>query len=118
MKNFKILIIFLVVGFFMFKCSNNSTDDLIDQSNIPTVVKYSTDVKPIIESSCLKCHGTPLANGAPNSLTTIEQVKFSIEKLKLIERINDIAEPMPPSGLMQPSKRAIIEKWKTDGYQN
>jgi hypothetical protein len=99
-------------------CSYESTLDLIDVPFVETVT-YTNDVKPIIDGSCVGCHGNPLINGAPMSLTTYENVKQFVQNEKIINRISrDINDPqlMPVSGpkLPQPVIDLVI-KWKDQG---
>lgn len=82
---------------------------------ITQIIKYSPDVEQVMLNRCVTCHG----GAAPSDgldLTTYQNVKFSTEKSKLIERINDVTNPMPPNGLMSARERAIMQKWVDDGF--
>lgn len=53
-------------------------DDTLDPSKLPpastkTGVTYATDIKPILDKSCIKCHGVDKPKGKLN-LTTLEGV--------------------------------------------
>jgi hypothetical protein len=114
----KIITVLLIVTLINIRCSNNSTDDVTDIPTfvLPSVVKYKADVEPIINNFCVDCHKV---GGAANFLPLVNRmdVKNAIEKNNLIERINSSSNPMPAKGLIEKNKREIIEKWKTDGYQ-
>jgi len=103
---------------FLFGCSSNSSDDLVTPIN--PVVKYSTDIAPIINNNCVACHTDPPINGAPMHLTSYSDVKNAILTRGLIDRISkDQGAPgMMPSGgtrLPQASINKII-KWQSDGF--
>lgn len=79
------------------------------------VVSYQKDIQPIIFNNCLTCHSSVNpANGL--ILETYDQVKNSAQNGNLIARINDAANPMPQNGLLTADRRALFDKWKTDGY--
>lgn len=76
-------------------CSEDSVSDLTS-TDIPTSISYQNDVRPIIQNNCLNCHGNPTNFGAPNSLTTYENVKASV----LNNLIDRISRPEGTSGAM------------------
>jgi hypothetical protein len=43
-------------------------------------------------------------------------VRRSAESGTLIESMNDVADPMPKSGLLSAQTRAVIDAWKVDGF--
>ncbi|CAL2104543.1 conserved exported protein of unknown function [Tenacibaculum sp. 190130A14a] len=78
-------------------------------------ITYKQDIQPIIFNNCLTCHSSVNpANGL--ILETYQQVKNSAQNGNLIARINDAANPMPQNGLLTADRRALFDKWKTDGY--
>ncbi|MDO7170639.1 hypothetical protein [Mariniflexile sp. AS56] len=119
----KILLTSIMFTTILFGCSSSSNDDLTEASPNPdpdpaptTKVTYNGSVKAIITSNCNNCHGSPVRNGAPMSLTTYAQVKASVETGSLIARINSTSNPMPQSGLMSQNNRTLIQQWKDDGF--
>ncbi len=80
-------------------------------------ITYEKDVKSIINSSCATsaCHDSA-APAASLSLTNYTQVRSAAENRNLIGRINSASNPMPAAGRISSEKRAIIDKWKADGY--
>ena len=111
-----------------YSCSSNSSDDLqndpdpiienpdddpTDDGQEPVLVTYNDDIKPILDGTCVRCHGNPLTNGAPFPLITFDQAKNNINSI--LEQINNANDPMPPTGLMSQNNRDIIEQWRTDG---
>jgi len=47
---------------------------------------------------------------------TYSQVRNSAENGLLIQRINDVANPMPPASLMSTSTRTLLDEWVQNGY--
>ena len=87
-----------------------------ETTQIPTCpVSYQTDISPIITSRCINCH----SGNAPQGgllLQTYDQVRNATENGILIQRINDPADPMPATGLMPASTRALFDQWVANGY--
>lgn len=112
----KKITIYLVL--ILFGCTNASENDLIDQTELPNLVTYINDVKPIIDNNCIVCHTNPPENGAPMPLLTYNNVKEAIQNRGLIDRIssNDLGFLMPFGGPRLPQHLidTIIE-WQADG---
>lgn len=108
------IIISIFISFALFNCSSAI---LVDEEIEPIVetVKYNDDVKNIISANCVSCHGgsTPQVG---LDLSTYTNVRFAVENRGLLNRINNVTNPMPPSGVLPSATRAIIEKWVSDGY--
>ena len=104
--------------FFLFTANCTTTETPLEEDPAPitTLVKYNTDVKPIIDSNCLNCHGTatPRIGGIP--LFNYTQVREEAEFGSLINRMNSTINPMPQSGILSADKLAIIDQWKADGF--
>ena len=86
-----------------------------DPTPITNTITYTGDVKAIIDNNCLTCHGAVNPN-AGLSLVTYQQVRNSAENGNLIARMNDAVNPMPQGGLLSAQTRAVIDKWKDDGF--
>ena len=80
------------------------------------------DVAQVLSDSCMSCHGSPLAGGAPNRLVsyddltapslndpTISQIEAAIIRMK------DTQKPMPPSGALPAAQVAVLEQWVAGG---
>ena len=109
----------LIVSFFYLITVSCTTTEIPleeDPTPIVTLVKYNTDVKTIIDTNCLNCHGTstPRIGGIP--LFNYTQVREEAEFGSLINRMNSTTNPMPQSGILSASKLAIIDQWKADGF--
>lgn len=114
MKN---TIILILLPFTISSCTNDSESDLTDP--VPIVVKYSTDVRPIIQANCIECHTNPPQGGAPMPLLTYEEVREAVRSLGLIERItsNDPSFRMPFGRNPLPqAKIDVIIAWKNNNF--
>ncbi|MBD0832296.1 hypothetical protein [Aestuariibaculum sediminum] len=118
--NFKTLFYSLILTLFMFNCSSSSDDDTTSQPD-PTPdpeptekITYEANIKSIMSSNCISCHGSTPSNNAPMSLTTYTQVKNYIDGI--IDRINRTgAGKMPPSGTLSTNSKNLIQQWKDGG---
>ncbi len=114
MKNATIL---LFVLFLISSCVNDSESDLTVPA--PVVVKYNTDVRPIIQANCIECHTDPPQNGAPMPLLTYENVRDAVKTRGLIDRISStdpsFSMPFGRDRLPQ-SKIDLIIAWKNSNY--
>ncbi len=99
-------------------CSNCTTAIIDEGENqvITEEVKYDPVVKEIMFNHCITCHGGPAPN-AGIDLSTYENVKYYIESGKLLSRIENASNPMPPSGLLTNPNRQKIAKWVKDGFK-
>jgi len=87
-----------------------------EATTIPTgPITYQTHISPVISSRCISCHGGNDPQGGL-LLQTFNQVRNSTENGTLIQRINDPADPMPTTGLMPASTRALFDEWVNNGY--
>ena len=109
--NFKNPVYFFTL-LLVFNCSNGS-DDTIPLPDPNAKITYDANIKSIIASNCLECHGTPTANGASFSLVAYTEVKNKIDAI--LPRINSASSPMPPTGQMLSKNIDLIQKWKNDG---
>lgn len=116
MKN---IISVFAIGLLTLSCTNDSESDLIDNETT-TTVSYTEDVKPIMESNCVSCHGNTPSNGASVSLNTYDNVKNAILNNALINRISkDQSDPelMPLGGSRLPQTTIDkIAQWETEDF--
>ncbi len=105
---------FILISLTLYNCTSAILEDE-DVTPIVETVKYNNDVKNIVSANCVSCHGgsTPQAG---LDLSTYVNVRFASENGNLLNRINNVTNPMPPSGVMPAATRAVIDKWVTDGY--
>lgn len=97
------------------------TTAIIDEGNKDTLppitrtVTYDTDVKNIMTNNCITCHAGPAPSAGLN-LSNYQNTRFSAEQGSLVSRMNDAANPMPPSGKLSPQTLQLIDKWVSDGF--
>ncbi|RLJ34118.1 hypothetical protein CLU97_3611 [Chryseobacterium sp. 7] len=96
-------------------CDSRTYEEISDNtSNTPitTAVKYTADVKPIVDNSCINCH----SSGSFKPLVTYDQVKNNIDGiLDRIQRPNGDPKKMPKGGSLSAAQINIFIKWKADG---
>lgn len=78
-------------------------------------VRYNPEVETIMLNYCTTCHSGPAASAGVN-LTSYQDVRFYTQSGNLLNRINNTASPMPPSGLIPAIERQRIAKWAEDGF--
>ena len=79
------------------------------------------DVAAMLAASCASCHGATPSGGAPNAITTYEQLtapstsapSLTVAQLSL-QRMKDAKAPMPPGG-GSASDIAVLEGWIAAG---
>lgn len=113
---FLIYYIFIIAVFT--QCTTDSLSDLTTTEDID-IVKYSQNIKSIIDNNCISCHGAIPSNGAPNSLHTYELVRESVLNQNLIDRISrteGTSGAMPQDGPRLPQNQInLVIQWNTDG---
>lgn len=110
---------FLMMGLvfsLLLSCGSDSGDDSDNMPPDNNDVTYAKNVKGIIDSRCISCHGDPPSNGAPMSLTTYQSVRDAVISRDLIGQVESGA--MPPSGSdLSASQVNTIKEWKSGGYK-
>ena len=106
-----------LLTFIVLACTNVSESDLTNEEPMG-IITYNTNIKPLIDNSCLGCHSDPTRNGAPFSLTNFDQVSFIAENGALLGALNKQTGEtgaMPPSGRLPQSTIDLIAQWIEDG---
>ncbi|MBT2620776.1 MULTISPECIES: c-type cytochrome [Chryseobacterium] len=99
----------------LISCESRTYEEISDNTPITQQVKYTTDIKPIIDANCISCHSV---NGpaAYKPFTNYDLVKASIDDmLNRIQRPLGDPEKMPQGGSLPQSQINIFIKWKADG---
>lgn len=111
----QLLPLIILIGLSMASCTTTEIplDEITDP--IVEVVTYTGDVKAVIDTNCIGCHGTSSPQ-AGLSLVTYQQVRTAAESGNLIARMNNATNPMPPSGILSANTRALIDAWAADGF--
>lgn len=96
----------------MTACDSRTYEEISDNTPITAPVKYTADVKPIVDNSCIGCHSA----GSFKPLVTYDQVKNNIDGiLDRIQRPNGDPGKMPQGGSLSAAQINIFIKWKADG---
>ena len=118
----KITVIYsLMIAVFAFSLISSCTEGFIPiediDSTLPTgdTITYETHISTVMTNNCISCHGGSNPQGNL-LLENYNLVRNSAENGTLIQRINDVANPMPPAGLMPASTRALLDEWVQNGY--
>jgi mono/diheme cytochrome c family protein len=116
MKKIKTTLFILAIGM-LGSCTKAiiDPDEETPDSNSDTVT-YAKHVEQIMFNNCVTCHGGA-APSAGADLTNYANVKSYTQDGQLLQRINNEAAPMPPSGLMNSTNRQIIQSWADGGYK-
>ena len=119
MKKNTLLISTLLLGTVLVSsCTNDSSNDLLGIEDLDEVT-YTNTVKSIMDNNCISCHAATPINGAPNSLTTYENVKEAALNGGLLDRIsrNQGAPGMMPSGGTRLPQAVInqVTTWSNQG---
>lgn len=111
----KKLVYIIATTALLISCESRTYEEISDHTPIPQQVKYTADIKPIIDANCIICHS---ANGpaAYKPFTNYDLVKASIDDiLNRIQRPNGDPEKMPQGGSLSQSQINLFIKWKADG---
>ncbi len=116
MKKIPVLIL-TAVTLLTLSCSKTDETSTDDSTTVTPVVEnptYTTNIKPLVDNYCITCH-SGASPSASLSLTNYDEVKASASSGKLVTRLKDTANPMPPSGVLPDETVALFEEWVNDG---
>lgn len=92
------------------------------ESAEPASADLPCDVANVLASACSSCHGSTLAEGAPNRLVSWGDLSATLkgndavtQAQLALARMKDELKPMPPTSMASPEAIAIIEKWIAAG---
>ena len=109
------LILLYVLSVLIYSCTTTTIPIEEEAGPITELITYNADVKVIIDTNCVGCHGS-VSPQAGLSLVTYQQVRSAAENGNLIARMNNPLNPMPQGGLLDTATRAVIDKWADDGF--
>ncbi|MBB6372163.1 hypothetical protein [Chryseobacterium shigense] len=109
-------IICILTGFvLLISCESRTYEEISDHTPITEQVKYTKDIKPIIDANCIVCH-SPGGAASFQPWTNYNQVKNNIDNiLDRIQRANGDPEKMPQGGALSQAQINTFLKWKADG---
>ena len=113
------LILLAGAVFFLYGCTSNTIDDVMEPiENTPQLVTYQ-DVKFVFENICTQCHSNPPQNGAPMPLDSYVNVRNALMNRPLLDRISreeGASGAMPLGGPRLPQATIdLIFQWNEDG---
>lgn len=107
----------LISGLSLLGCDTRTYEDLTGKIEIPETVKYTQDVKPVVERNCTVCH-SPGGASSFFPLTDYTLVKNAIDRiLDRVQRPSGDPQKMPQGGNLSQTDIDILKKWKADGLQ-
>jgi mono/diheme cytochrome c family protein len=106
----------ILIPLIWISCTSKSIAELEDDIEIPQSVYYTPNIETIIDNHCISCHRGAGASGGV-SLETYNDVRSQTENGKLLIRINDLDNPMPPQGLIPEVLRENFQQWSESNYQ-
>lgn len=114
MRKFTV-ILFATALTLILSCERRTFEDLSDNTPITQTIKYTDQVRPIIQNNCISCHSS---GGAASyyPLTNYIETKSAIDNILIrIQKPSGDPEKMPQGGSLSQNSIDIIKKWKTDG---
>lgn len=107
-----IYLIILSSATIIIACESRTYEEISENKPIILPVKYTEDIKPIMDNSCVSCHSA----GSFKPLATYDQVKNNIDGiLDRIQRANGDQQKMPKGGSLSSTQINTFIKWKADG---
>ena len=104
----------ILITLMLYSCTKATFEEemIVDVNN----VTFNPTIKNLLVVNCDECHsGTAPIGGF--TLEIYDEVRFHSESGTLLDRINDLVNPMPQSALMGANSRALFQQWAHDGYQ-
>lgn len=125
MRHIRLLTVLLLFGSFLpllpSACRYDNEEDLYGDNPTPcdtAGMRFSVEIRATFEANCARCHVPGAAQYSGIPLATHAQMEAMAKNGRLVGRINNSANPMPPSGLMPDCQRAQIEAWVRAGALN
>lgn len=104
----------MILATLAISCESRTYEEISDNRQITETVKYTADVKPIMDANCLSCHGATTFK----PYTNYAQVKANIDIiLERIQRPTGDPQKMPQGSSLSQTQINTILKWKADGLQ-
>ncbi|MDV3908079.1 hypothetical protein CMT84_06415 [Elizabethkingia anophelis] len=105
-------LLILPLIFVLTACESRTYEGVSENKPILLPVKYTADIKPIMDNNCVGCHSA----GSFKPLVTYEQTKNNIDGiLDRIQRPDGDPKKMPKGRSMSAAQINIFINWKTNG---
>ncbi len=102
-------------------CYYDNEEDLYPNTTCDTTdMRYSVEIKKIMDDKCLSCH-TGTGGTAGIAMESYSLLKGFATGGQLVNRTNDASNPMPPitnGGLLSECDRQKIQSWVNAGAKN
>lgn len=93
-------------------CESSTYEEISDNTPMTDLVRYESNVKPVIENSCISCH----SSSSFRPLSNYNEVKDNIDIIiNRIQRPNGDPLRMPQGGSLSSNQINVFIKWKNDG---
>ncbi len=129
MKRIGILLLMFIIACISYNCSSddgnetpipNPDTDPVANPNPNKTTTYTADVKTIIDTQCIECHGSTPTQGAPMALSTYAEIIDAINRQgrDVVGRMDTTGrQVMPPAGRLPQETVDIMLDWRADGYK-
>jgi mono/diheme cytochrome c family protein len=116
MKHIHITFILILI---FSSCTYNKEEELYGLDCDTSNVRYSVEIKNILDASCLSCHAGSAVAGAGIKLDSYQEVKKYVDQDLLLESITEENNYMPKGGpRLSSCKIDQIRSWINKGAPN
>ena len=116
-NNFRYIALFCAIGILGFtSCETSSLSELAGEENQETVdvVTYDNTARAILDNACVECHNVN-EQTAGVRLDAFEFAFIEADNGRMLARMTDPTNPMPPSGNLPDNLIEDIMDWIDDG---
>jgi cytochrome c5 len=111
-----VVLLFLVEGCYYDSMEAlNPANGYVSPCDATQAAVYSGAIKTIINYNCLSCHNASYAGGGV-LLDSYDQLKKYAVNGKLMNSINRVSNPMPPTTALASCQTDKIKLWITNNY--
>jgi hypothetical protein len=107
----------VLIAFGFTSCETSSISELSEGDEeiiIPDITTYENSAKGILDSACVECHNANQQNGGVR-LDTYEFAFIEADNGRMLSRMTNTTNPMPPSGNLPNNLIQVITNWVDDG---
>jgi len=114
--NFKHILFVLTISILgLTSCERNSLTEFTPQEGETVdVVTYENTARAILDNTCVECHNISEQTGGVR-LDAFEFASIQADNGRMIARMTDTTNPMPPSGNLPNNLIQDIMNWIDDG---
>ncbi len=108
-------ILIFISLFLICSCERNSINELLGEEEIedaPVIATFDNTAAPIFNNFCVECHNI----NDPTAGVRLDDFKFAVMDAEVaLARMNNVNNPMPPSGQLPQPIIDEIMRWIEDG---